>query len=77
MINIPRVRMVVAPQAGRVVESLPEATRVAKGDVVARLESARGTHELVAPWAGRVGGALADGRTPLDAGDGVLWLDVA
>lgn len=77
MIPIPRCRLVVAPGDGRLADALPDRTPVAAGDVVATIETAGGRHQLTAPRAGRVGGALVGAAQPVAAGDGVVWLDVA
>lgn len=77
MIPIPRCRLVIAPADGRVTTTLPERTPVTAGDVVATVVTASGAHELRAPRAGQVGGALTDVEQPVAAGQGVLWLDVA
>lgn len=77
MIPIPRCRLVLAPAAGRLRHALPDRTEVVAGDVVATVDTAGGSHRLVAPRAGRVGGALVGAEQPVAAGDGVVWLDVA
>ena len=77
MIPIPRCRLVLAPSDGRLTDALPDRTPVAAGDVVATVETAAGRHELTAPRAGRVGGALVGADQSVSAGEGVLWLDVA
>lgn len=77
MIPIPRCRVVVAPSDGRLLHALPDRTPVRPGDVIARLEMRGRTHELTAPVAGRVGGAMVGATHPVTAGDGVVWLDVA
>lgn len=77
MIPIPRCRLVVAHADGRLADALPDRTPVAAGDVIATLETVRGRHELRAPQAGVVGGALVGATQPVAAGDGVVWLDVA
>lgn len=77
MIPIPRCRLVLAPADGRLRDALPDRTEVVAGDVVATVDTARGSHRLVAPRAGRVGGALVGAEQPVAAGDGVVWLDVA
>jgi biotin carboxyl carrier protein len=77
MIPIPRCRLVLAPQAGRLQDVLPVHTEVAAGDVVAHVETARGRLPLAAPAAGRIGGALVGDLHRVAAGDGVVWLDVA
>jgi biotin carboxyl carrier protein len=77
MIPIPRCRLVLAPVEGRLLSSLPDRTLVAAGDVVGTVESSRGSHTLLAPWAGRVGGALVGALQTVAIGDGVVWLDVA
>ena len=77
MIPIPRCRLLVTPTGGRLADALPESTQVAAGDVVATIDTAAGRRELTAPTAGRVGGTLVAASHQLDAGDGVVWLDVA
>lgn len=77
MIPIPRCRLVLAPADGRLRSALPDRTEVVAGDVVATVDTAGGSHRLVAPRAGRVGGALVGAEQPVAAGDGVVWLDVA
>ncbi len=77
MIPIPRCRLLVTPASGRLRDALPAATPVAAGDVVATIATASGAHELMAPTSGVVGGALVGSSHQLDAGDGVVWLDVA
>ncbi len=77
MIPIPRCRLVLAPADGRLRNALPDRTEVVAGDVVATVDTAGGSHRLVAPRAGRVGGALVGAEQAVAAGDGVVWLDVA
>jgi biotin carboxyl carrier protein len=77
VIPIPRCRLLVTPTGGRLADALPASTRVAAGDVVATVSTASGEHELTAPTAGVVGGTLVASSHQLDAGDGVVWLDVA
>lgn len=77
MIPIPRCRVVLAPQAGRLHDVLPAQTEVAAGDVVAHVETSRGRLALSAPAAGRIGGALVGASHRVGAGEGVVWLDVA
>ena len=77
MIPIPRCRLLISPAGGRLTDALPASTEVAAGDVVATISTATGAHELTAPTAGRVGGTLVGASHQIDAGDGVVWLDVA
>lgn len=77
MIPIPRCRLVLSPADGRLTHALPDRTPVARGDVVATVDTPRGRHSLVASASGRVGGALVGASQPVAAGDGVVWLDVA
>lgn len=77
MIPIPRCRLLVSPTSGRLSEVLPTSTQVAAGDVVATIATASGRQDLTAPTSGRVGGALVGSSHQIDAGDGVVWLDVA
>ena len=77
MIPIPRCRLLVSPTGGRLTDALPASTPVAAGDVVATIATASGDRHLRAPAAGRVGGTLVPASHQFDAGDGVVWLDVA
>lgn len=74
MIPIPSCAIVTTPVDGRVRRLLADDTRVRAGDVVATVDSARGSLELVATASGTVGGPLADPSQPVTAGEGVLWL---
>lgn len=74
MIPIPPLRLVTAPQDGRVRDVLPADTPVRAGDVVATVETAAGATTLRATQSGRIGGLLAGCRQPVRAGDGVVWV---
>ncbi len=74
MIPIPFCAVVTTPVDGRVRRLVADDTVVRVGDVVATVDSARGSLDLVATTAGTVGGPLADPSQPVTAGEGVLWL---
>ncbi len=77
MIPIPRCRLVLAPAEGRLESFLPDRTPVVAGDVIGTMTTSRGSHRLLAPSAGRVGGTLVGTLQTVSVGDGVVWLDVA
>lgn len=74
MIPIPACAVVTTPVDGRVRRLVAEHTRVRAGDVVATVDSARGSHELLAVAAGTVGGPLAGPAQSVTAGEPVVWL---
>lgn len=74
MIHIPACSVATAPADGRVRRLADVDTSVDAGDVVAVVETSRGSREVTAPSRGRVGGALADPAQLVTAGEGVLWL---
>lgn len=74
MIPIVACTVATAPVDGRVRSHVDLDTEVQRGDVVATLESGRGTTTVHAPAAGRVAGVLTQMRVPVTAGEGILWL---
>jgi len=74
VIPLPAVRIVTAPQGGRVVSVLEPDTLVRAGDVVAVLDVPRGRLPLRARESGRVGGAMVRATELAAEGEGVLWL---
>lgn len=74
MIPIPACTVVTSPVDGRVARLVDDGAEVAPGDVVATVESVRGSEPLRAQAGGRVGGALAGCSQPISAGEGVVWL---
>lgn len=74
MIPIPSCSVVTTPVDGRVRRLVAVDTVVERGEVVGSVDGARGAATLTAPTRGRVGGALADERQSVTAGEGVLWL---
>lgn len=74
MIPIPSLALITTPVDGRVEQVAAADASVVAGEVVATVSGAGGTTDLRAPTAGRVGGALADHRQAVAAGDGVLWV---
>jgi biotin carboxyl carrier protein len=77
VIPIPACSVVTTPVDGRLHRVAPIGRRVRKGDVVATVESTRGSRELVAVAAGEVGGSLVDLSQGVAAGDPVVWLSRA
>lgn len=74
MIPIPHCAVATTPVEGRVRRLASNGALVAAGDVVATVETGGRSIDVLAPRAGRIGGALAGLAQPLGAGEGVLWL---
>jgi biotin carboxyl carrier protein len=74
MIPIPPCTVVTSPVDGRVGRLVDDGAEVGAGDVVAVVESVRGSAQLRAPAPGRIGGALAGSAQPISVGEGVVWL---
>jgi len=74
MIPIPHCIVATSPVDGRLRRLAANGAVVSAGDVVATIESAGRSVDVLAPRAGRIGGALAGLAQPLGTGEGVLWL---
>lgn len=74
MIPIPHCIVATTPVEGRLRRLAADGAMVSAGDVVATIETGGRNVDVLAPRAGRVGGALAGLAQPLGAGEGVLWL---
>jgi len=74
VIPVPAVRLITAPSDARVASVAMVGSVVAPGDVVAVLDVARGTHPLIAPVHGTVGGALTVKEQRVASGDAVVWI---
>jgi biotin carboxyl carrier protein len=75
MIPLPPFRLVTSPSDARVTSVVAPGSIVASGDVVAMLDAPRGALRVIAPVAGRVGGALAGARQSVASGDGLVWIE--
>lgn len=74
MIPIPHCIVATSPVEGRLRRLAANGAVVSAGDVVATIETGGRSVDVLAPRAGRIGGALAGLAQPMGAGEGVLWL---
>lgn len=76
MIPIPACVLVTSPIDGWIRSTLAGGSKVAAGDIVATVSrGGSSVINLLAPRAGRVGGAMGLASQPIGLGDGVVWLD--
>lgn len=76
MIPIPACVLVTSPVDGWIRSTIAGGSNVLAGDIVATVSrGGASVINLIAPRAGRVGGALGLASQPIASGDGVVWLD--